>query len=284
MARPMLIRGVSVGWPSHARVMMSAMPDVVREKSSVSFHQSQVDYQPHDETLKTDEVIPDFDDSQATFESKPTKDLLRATFVYTLCRIQPIVNNSEALLKLTRRVFGNTITDAILKATLYGHFCAGEDEQRLQPAIAELRRNGIGGILDYAAESDIEPTPQNLQPLPGFIQPARIYDYESEAGCDRHVDVFRSCIRSVANVSPDGFAAIKVTALGNPKLLERMSIAITESKNLFAKFDENGNGFISREEFEKGYRYVVLECRLLSTKALHSLLYTYSPSRIALYF
>jgi len=254
MARPTMLRTVSVAWPLQS-VKMSAMPDVVREKSSVSFHQSQVDYQPHSDTIKMEEVIPDFDDSQATFESKSTKALLRATLVYTLCRIQPIVDNSEPLLKLTRRVLGNKITDAILKATLYGHFCAGEDERRLQPVIEELRRNGIGGILDYAAESDIEPTPQNLQPVPGFIQPARVYDYESEAACDHHVEVFRSCIRSVANVSPDGFAAIKVTALGNPKLLERMSIAITESKNLFAKFDENGNGFISREEFEKGYRH-----------------------------
>ena len=256
MARPSLVRGACVRWPSQ-RVMFSAMPSEIREKSSISYHQSQVDYQPHCETLKTDEVIPDFDDSEATFESKSNKYLLRATLVFTLCRIQPIVNHSESLLKLTRRVFGNTITDAILKATLYGHFCAGENEQRLQPVIAELRHNGIGGILDYAAESDIKPTPQNLQPVPGFIQPARVYDYESEAGCDKHVDVFRSCIRSVANVSPDGFAAIKVTALGNPKLLERMSIAITESKNLFAKFDKNGNGFISREEFEMGYKYVV---------------------------
>lgn len=262
MARPTMLRTVSVAWPLQS-VKMSATPDVVREKSSVSFHQSQVDYQPHCDTIKTEEVIPDFDDSQATFESKSTKALLRATLVYTLCRIQPIVDNSEPLLKLTRRVLGNKITDAILKATLYGHFCAGEDERRLQPVIEELRRNGIGGILDYAAESDIEPTPQNLQPVPGFIQPARVYDYESEAACDHHVEIFRSCIRSVANVSPDGFAAIKVTALGNPKLLERMSIAITESKNLFAKFDQNGNGFISREEFEKGYRYVIASVCLL---------------------
>lgn len=226
----------------------------IREKSSVSFHQSQVDYQAPCETLTADDVIPDFNDFQATFETKKTKELIRATLVYSLCSIQLIVDNAEPLLKFTRKVFGDTITDAILKQTLFGHFCAGEDEQRLQPAIAELRRNGIGGILDYAAESDIEPTPQNLQQVPEFVQPARVYDYESESACDRHVEVFRSCIRSVANVSPDGFAAIKVTALGNPKLLERMSIAITESKNLFAKFDEDGNGFINRSEFEKGYR------------------------------
>jgi proline dehydrogenase len=151
---------------------------------------------------------------------------------------------------MTRKVFGDTITDSLLKATLFGHFCAGEDEKRLEPVIAELRRNGIGGILDYAAESDAD----EESPSAEFNQPVREYAYESEAACDRHVQVFRSCIRSVANVSPDGFAAIKVTALGNPLLLERMSLAIVESKNLFARFDQNGDGFINREEFEQGYR------------------------------
>ena len=136
------------------------------------------------------------------------------------------------------------------------HFCAGEDEKRIQPVIAELRQNGIGGILDYAAENDVEPAPNQPTTPAEFNQPVREYTYESEAACDRHVEVFRSCIRSVANVSPEGFAAIKVTALGNPLLLERMSTAIVESKNLFAKFDEDGNGLINRDEFEKGYRYV----------------------------
>ena len=52
---------------------------------------------------------------------------------------------------------------------------------------------------------------------PPFNQPARVYDYKSEAECDRHVSVFKSCIHSVRDVSPThGFAALKVTALGNP--------------------------------------------------------------------
>jgi proline dehydrogenase len=236
-----------------------------REKSSMSFHPSEMGYQKQSTTNKEKELeIPDFNDAQSSFESKSTASLLRASLVYTLCGIKPLVNHAEPLLKLTRQVFGDYITDSILKATLYGHFCCGEDEKRLEPAIAELRQSGIGGILDYAAESDGgEPSSLHQKkqqklytttPTEFINQPAREYSYESEAACDRHVEVFRSCIRAVANVSPDGFAAIKVTALGNPLLLERMSSAIVEIKNLFAKFDENGNGFVSREEFEKGYR------------------------------
>ncbi len=106
---------------------------------------------------------------------------------------------------------------------------------------------------------------------PPFNQPARVYDYKSESQCDHHVSIFKECIRSVRDVSNvttlssqqeegggrgnnGGFAALKVTALGNPKLLERMSTMIIEVKNLFSKFDEDGNGMISQEDFVRCYR------------------------------
>ena len=63
-------------------------------------------------------------------------------------------------------------------------------------------------------------------------QPARTYDYESEAQCDQHVAIFEDCIKAVKEVTPHGFAALKLTALGNPALLGRMSMAIVESAAL----------------------------------------------------
>ncbi len=103
---------------------------------------------------------------------------------------------------------------------------------------------------------------------PPFNQPARVYEYKSESQCDHLVSIFKECIRSVQDVSnvsslsfpqegggySGGFAALKVTALGNPKLLERMSTMIIEVKNLFSKFDEDGNGTVSQEDFVRCYR------------------------------
>lgn len=37
-----------------------------------------------------------------------------------------------------------------------------------------------------------------------------MYDYESERRCDAHVATFLECIDAVKNVTPEGFAAIKV--------------------------------------------------------------------------
>jgi proline dehydrogenase len=229
--------------------------------------------------------VPNFDDAQLAYSSKSTADLLRAATSFGLCQVTPLVRHAEGALSLSRKVLGDRTTDGLLKYTLFGHFCAGEDETKIQPAIRALEQAGIGSILDYAAEDDgsqaahgdknksklnqhgtANYTTNNANKIPqqqdasgslltttGIINKARVYDYESEDMCDRHVSVFQKCIQDVASLKSDGFAAIKVTALGNPKLLERMSRAIIESKNLFAKFDVNKDGVITRDEFVQGY-------------------------------
>jgi proline dehydrogenase len=168
------------------------------------------------------------------------------------------VNNAEKLLNVSSKVLGTTFTNAVMKHTFFKHFCAGEYSADMKPVIDRLQENNIGPILDYAAESDSDGSSasgdfEGLTTQPPFNQPARIYDYKSEKQCDHHVEIFKNCIRSVRDVSPHGFAALKVTALGNPVLLERMSTIIVEVKKFFATMDENKTGFISREDFLRCY-------------------------------
>ena len=73
--------------------------------------------------------------------------------------------------------------------------------------------------------------------------------------------IFRSCIDAVNTVTPNGFAALKITALGDPVLLERMSACITEAARLFDKFDKDGDGKITREEFKLGYEEFFTESK-----------------------
>ena len=65
------------------------------------------------------------------------------------------VNNSEQLLHLSKKVIGETATHAIVNQSLFAHFCAGENEQDIQPVLRKLEAAGVGTILDYAAEKDI---------------------------------------------------------------------------------------------------------------------------------
>ena len=203
-------------------------------------------------------IFQDFNDPKSANETKSFSELLSSLVVFRLCRFPILVNNSESLLKVSNNVLGATITNTIVKNTFFKQFCAGESATDIKPTISKLKSCGIGGILDYAAESDVDTTNEStlssgiLSEAPN--QPARVYSYESEAKCDAHVEVFKSCIKAVRDVTPEGFAAIKITALGNPILLERMSTAITEAKNLFSSFDTNHDGIITREEFIAGYQ------------------------------
>ena len=212
-----------------------------------------------DDDRKSFNPIPDFDDERAAYESKSNHELLRAAVVFRLSKVPVLVNNAEGLLTASRTILGGTLTDFALKATLFGHFCAGEDEVKIRPVLKRLDEVGIGSILDYAAENDGSPESskvQGIEPAPGSLRRVREYDYEDEAKCDGHVEVFKKCIKDVASLGSDkdGYAAIKVTALGNPKLLARMSTAIVEASRLFEQFDEDKDGTVGREEFKTGYK------------------------------
>lgn len=196
--------------------------------------------------------IPDFNDSKAAFESKTTAELLRAAVSFRMCRSPLLVNYGKELESLSRRYLGERITKAALKATMYGHFCAGENATAIEPVLKRLDALGVGSILDYAAESDEETSHHTTESHENNV--AREYSYLDEKKCDQHVEVFEKCIHDAARLSQDSFAAIKVTALGNPRLLGRMSLAINEVRRLFQKFDTNRDGFVSREEFEQSYK------------------------------
>lgn len=194
---------------------------------------------------------PDFTNARIAFAHQSNLGLLRAIGVYRLCNLPFLLPHANQLLQTSRLVLGNRLTDSLLKASLFGHFCAGETEQEIYPALQHLHKYRVRGILDYAAEADLPQQPQQQEEE--TTTTTTTID-EIEAASDCHLEHFRSCIRSAHKASPDGFAAIKVTALGNPHILQRMSTAIVEAQNLLAKFDVNNDGVVTRQEFEQGYR------------------------------
>ena len=92
---------------------------------------------------------------------------------------------------------------------------AGEDQEGIKPKIQMLHRNGIGGILDYAAEDDMpdEEGPSS-RAGPNEKVVARTFDYGSEEVCDGHMKTFMKSIEAAAEAPGRGFAAIKVMLPG----------------------------------------------------------------------
>ena len=110
----------------------------------------------------------------------------------------------------SEKVFGQTLTYWPIKKTFFAHFCAGEDSESIKPAMDRLKRLGIGGVLDYAAEADVSDESVEERDL-GVDQSqlqARTYHYAGEEQCDENL---RITLRSIDTAAEqNGFAAVRI--------------------------------------------------------------------------
>ena len=193
----------------------------------------------------------DCSDPKLAFSSYSTFELLRGATVLTACSQPWLVKHSEPLLALSDRVLGRKATEALLRHSVFAHFVAGETAETIAPTLRGLREKGVGGILDYAAEADLESEGGTDVTV---NQPARSYPYVSEAHFNANRRIFLSAVNAVHATTPEGFAAVKVTALGDPALLERVSTAVRELRAFFETLDPAKQGVISRDAFRRGWR------------------------------
>ncbi len=226
--------------------------------------------------------FPPFDPAStaAAFAHTSTGSLLRAWAVLSACR-RPLVSHADGLLRTSRRLLGDRATDALLRSTFFAHFCGGEDGAAAAVTTARLAGVGVGSILDYAAEADLPPGDGGeggegepvVPAAAAAVDPAaaaaalpakavgRTFPYGSEAACDAHAVTFRAAIAAAAGergAAPQpgalpGFAALKVSALGDPRLLARTSASLRAIAGLFGAFDGDGDGRVTRPEFETVY-------------------------------
>ena len=161
-------------------------------------------------SINTDSRFPlvNFTDPAMSFTTKTNFELIRSIAVFTICQIRSLVTRSDKILKFSYRLFGPTVTNGVLRFSFFNHFCAGEDERGIKPKVDYLHENGIGSILDYAAEADIASAETDTLIVEKRLQEdflqARVYDYKDEGLCDSRAETFRQCIMAVHAVSPTG--------------------------------------------------------------------------------
>ena len=197
-----------------------------------------------------------FNDTKVAFASKSTGELFRAWCVLYGCSFGSLVKRADYLYNMSIKVIGSSFTHNLIEKTLFRHFCAGVDERDITKPIKRLEEFGVGGILDYAAEAKEEEEPADIVvegklPLKSSAQ-ARVHSYSSESKCDENAEIFKHAISAVHNVSPNGFAAVKLSALGEPALMERMSVALIEIESFFSKLANEGSQ-LTYSQFQQGW-------------------------------
>ncbi|XP_053950137.1 proline dehydrogenase 1, mitochondrial isoform X1 [Anastrepha ludens] len=200
-----------------------------------------------------------FNDPLAAFKSKTTWELIRAYLVYTVCSIEPVVENNLKLMKIANTLLGDKLFTMLMKATFYGHFVAGEDQVKIIPTLERLRSFGVKPILDYSVEEDLSQEEAEKREVESSVSSAgdikddgaiaqyhvdksfadrrykvssaRTYFYLNEATCERNMEIFMKCLEAVSGATfGTGITAIKLTALGRPQLLLQVSEVIMRTR------------------------------------------------------
>jgi hypothetical protein len=62
--------------------------------------------------------------------------------IVQVCAIPTIVKNASQLYKTATKALGQTLPDSVIRASFFKHFCRGENESDLMPAMKRLGDNG----------------------------------------------------------------------------------------------------------------------------------------------
>jgi len=188
-----------------------------------------------------------FEDTEIAYRMKTTKQILLGWAVFKICTFKPLVQNAGTLVKMSETFLGKKFTYGVLRSTFFAHFCAGVDAEDILPTINALKAAGVGSILDYAAEADVPITQEGLEPTDGIIS-ARVYEYDGEHKCDQNAETSLQAIEA-AGRQEDGFAAVKLTALGRPEFLTRMSVMLGQIRMIFRSLDKRPEAVLPEADF-----------------------------------
>ncbi|KAJ8711481.1 hypothetical protein PYW07_008723 [Mythimna separata] len=232
-----------------------------------------------------DDLDLNFNSPKDAFKSKKTSELVRAYFVYQICSVNWLVENNDMLMKRMRQVVGQRLFEIFMKATFYGQFVAGEDQNTIKPTIERLRSFGVKSILDYSVEEDLSQEEAEKREVSASISAcgdkqeegqlkqyhveqrfadrrykvtsARTYFYLNEASCEKNMEAFLKSIDAVAGITKStGLMAVKLTALGRPQLLLQLSEVIMRARNYMQQIGGGtGNVLTHHKTIEDFQRY-----------------------------
>ncbi|HMT30572.1 MAG TPA: proline dehydrogenase family protein, partial [Bacteroidia bacterium] len=155
----------------------------------------------------------DFENLEVAFSGKTDGDLTRAYWLFTAMSSNFLVNNGPKFLDFAMALRLPVLS--IVKATIYKHFCGGEDIHDCDETVRKLYKSKIGSVLDYSVEGE-----------------------ENEENFEHTTAEIISTIARAKGDPATPFCVFKMTGVARFDILEKVS-----SENTLATKD--------KEEFEK---------------------------------
>jgi len=92
----------------------------------------------------------DFDNIEIAFGGKSDRSIRRAYWLFRLIGYSTLVKAGTPLINLAIKM--HLPVKGIIKATIFRHFCGGENISECTKTVEKLYSRGIGSILDYSVE------------------------------------------------------------------------------------------------------------------------------------
>lgn len=109
---------------------------------------------PHQTTFKN--TVLSFENTEIAFRHESNANLKRAYWLFRLINLNFLVKIGPPITNFAFKI-GLPIK-ALIKATVFNHFCGGETIAECEPAIRNLQSGNVGTILDYSVEGENEET------------------------------------------------------------------------------------------------------------------------------
>ncbi|XP_043851482.1 hydroxyproline dehydrogenase [Dromiciops gliroides] len=149
------------------------------------------------------------------FRLKRTGELVRALFVLRLCAWPPLVTYGLTLLSWSQRLLGSRLSGALLRASVYGQFVAGETTAEVQGSVQRLQGLGLRPLLAVPTEEE-----------PGTDRGGEAW-YEGNLNAMLHcVDL--SCGTPGSLPPRPALMQLKVTALTSARLCKELTLRLRE--------------------------------------------------------
>lgn len=140
-----------------------------------------------------------FSNTKDAFSLKSDSELLRAKFLFNIINNRFLVKFGAYVANLTLKL--KLPVKPIIKATVYNHFCGGEDEKQCELTIQNMFKYNVYSVLDFSTE-----------------------DFNNESDFDLCYEKKISLIEYSKSKKEIPFTVFKPTCIGKASIFEKISL------------------------------------------------------------